>query len=707
MRKNLMKKISKLFLMMIACLLVVSVNAETVPSTLKMTYYTQSSTPMSFPANFHVKKTTDGKYAYCTYYSKNPPVKSIKYTKNSLITDNGMNYILKKAYSSKNDNSFFIYQTALWLYMVDKGKMQGAYYDLTVFKSRVNSGSSATAKKIRNLVSNAKKASANDTKAPTIVLNTTNATFALDSSGKYYVSTPIKVTSSTGKYTVAFTSAPTGTTYTAEGDSFYVKVPKSAMTSLTTKVTLTVSNSKDIYKSYYYKPSNSAYQTMATTYKVTKTASTSMNLSIQTTAAINILKTDADGKALKGAGLQVVNSAGKVIASWTSGEQQHTISGLTEGTYTVKEISAPAGYKLSTNTVKFTVGSDGKVKDAGGNVISLISFKNEKTAITISKQDITSKSELPGATLVIKNKDGKEVVKWTSSTKRYVIKGLAAGTYTLTETIAPEGYALSTETITFTIDKYGKLYNGNGSAVDHIVMYNSPIKTQDVAISKRDITSNEEVAGATLVLKDASGNVVENWVSTTEDHVIKKLKAGTYTLTETIAPEGYIKTEETITFKIDDEGKLYDKDGNSISKVIMYNQKKVTGGGVSISKQDITNGKELPGATLVVKDSAGNVVDTWVSTDTPHLIENLKAGMYTLTETIQPEGYVLSTETISFTVKDDGTVTKVVMYNSPNSKEVPVENTASFKTVTSTIAGLLIIVIGSVMVFKTFKTKEN
>ena len=139
----------------------------------------------------------------------------------------------------------------------------------------------------------------------------------------------------------------------------------------------------------------------------------------------------------------------------------------------------------------------------------------------------------------------------------------------------------------------------------------------------------------------------------------------------------------------------------------MYNQKEITGGGVSISKQDITNGKELPGATLVVKDSDGNVVDTWVSTDTPHLIENLKAGMYTLTETIQPEGYVLSTETISFVVKDDGTITKVVMYNSPSSKEVPVENTASFKTVTSTVIGLIVIIIGSVMVFKTFKTKEN
>ena len=87
-----------------------------------------------------------------------------------------------------------------------------------------------------------------------------------------------------------------------------------------------------------------------------------------------------------------------------------------------------------------------------------------------------------------------------------------------------------------------------------------------------------------------------------------------------------------------------------------------------------------------------------------------------MTETIAPNGYILSTETVTFTVKDDGSVTKVVMYNSPNSKdvpsgnggdEVPVENTGSYKTLTSTVIGSLIILAGGITLFKTSKRKDK
>ena len=134
--------------------------------------------------------------------------------------------------------------------------------------------------------------------------------------------------------------------------------------------------------------------------------------------------------------------------------------------------------------------------------------------------------------------------------------------------------------------------------------------------------------------------------------------------------------------------------------------KEIENGGASISKQDITNKKELPGATLVVKDYDGNVIEQWVSTNEPHIIKDLKPGIYTLTETIAPEGYILSSETITFTVKEDGSITKVVMYNTPNSKEVPVENTASFKTITSSLLGTIIIIAGGYIIFKNSKKKE-
>ena len=67
---------------------------------------------------------------------------------------------------------------------------------------------------------------------------------------------------------------------------------------------------------------------------------------------------------------------------------------------------------------------------------------------------------------------------------------------------------------------------------------------------------------------------------------------------------------------------------------------------VQISKIDATDSKELPGAKLTVKDSNGKVVESWISTKEVHVIKGIKAGKYTLTEEIAPDGYVLSKETI-------------------------------------------------------------
>ena len=615
--KNILKNIFlKIFLLFVACFSVSTVYAEDIASRLRMTYYTVN-TPMSYPASFHVKKTTGGKYVYCAHYAKHPPVKSIAYTRGSLVKDNGINYILNKSYNASSDNSFFVYQTALWIYMIDKGIMPEPYYDITVFKASVNNSDSATARKIKSLVANAKKAAANNTSNPTISMDATGVKFTLSSDGTTYVSSPITVKSSTGVYKVTLTSAPNGSTYSTDGNKIYIKVPKSSVTSINNPVYFKVSTTKNTYRSYYYTPSDNSYQKMIVTYKKPLLAESSANLSIHSNASVEVLKTDADGKALSGATLQVKNSNGTVIDTWTTDGQKHKISNLSSGTYTLSETAAPNGYKLSTETVKFTVDATGKVKDSSGNVISLITFKNEKMSVKVSKQDIANSSEVPGAKLVIKNSEGKEIIQWTSSSKPYVIRGLAAGTYTLTETMAPDGYT---------------------------------------------------------------------------------------------------KSEESITFKIGTDGKVYNADGKVIDQVIMYNKKTSTPGGVSISKQDATTGKELPGATLVVKDYDGKQIDTWVSTDTPHLIENLKAGIYTLTETIAPNGYILSNETVTFTVKDDGSVTKVVMYNSPNSKdvpsgnggeEVPVENTGSYKTITSTVVGSLIILIGGITLFKTSKRKNQ
>lgn len=89
--------------------------------------------------------------------------------------------------------------------------------------------------------------------------------------------------------------------------------------------------------------------------------------------------------------------------------------------------------------------------------------------------------------------------------------------------------------------------------------------TTKVKISKRDITTDKELPGATLQIIDEDGNVVEEWVSADEAHLVEgKLIAGKeYTLREIIAPDGYEIANE-IKFTVNEDG--------SVTEVVMYDE---------------------------------------------------------------------------------------------------------------------------------------
>jgi len=327
--------------------------------------------------------------------------------------------------------------------------------------------------------------------------------------------------------------------------------------------------------------------------------------------------------------------------------------------------------------------------DLSDSITLSLTREPEPTVIYISKQDITNKEELPGATLVIKDENGKVVKEWVSTNEPYKFEKLPVGKYTLSETIAPEGYDLTTETINFEVKKDGK--------IEKVVMYNTPNSTK-IIISKQDITNKEELPGATLVIKDEKGKIVEKWVSTNKPKEIENLKPGKYTLSETIAPEGFELSTETIKFEVKKDGK--------VEKVVMYNvpEKEIV---VSISKKDITTKEELPGATLVVRDSKGKELYKWVSGEEPYIIKGIKEGKYTLEETIAPEGYKLSTEKISFEVKKNGVITEVVMFNTPVETEiVEVPATGMNATTLSYIFGGLVIMMGSVLIYRNVKREQ-
>ena len=169
-----------------------------------------------------------------------------------------------------------------------------------------------------------------------------------------------------------------------------------------------------------------------------------------------------------------------------------------------------------------------------------------------------------------------------------------------------------------------------------------------------------------MVLENADGEIVDKWTSDGTNHIVSKLGAGEYVLKEIAAPDGYVIATD-IKFTVDVYGNVTveNVDSTALSDngyplIVMVDDTTK----VQISKQDITTGEELPGATLQIIDEDGNVVEERVSTNEPHMIEGkLIAGKkYTLKEIIAPEGYEIANE-IKFTVNADGTVTEVVMYD--------------------------------------------
>ena len=351
---------------------------------------------------------------------------------------------------------------------------------------------------------------------------------------------------------------------------------------------------------------------------------------------------------LEGAKLKITDATGKTVAAWVSGKTPKLVQ-LDAGTYTLTEETAPDGYVLA-ESMTFTVDKNGKVTvknengedvDAGGIIV----MKDNTTKVSISKQDITGDKEIPGAKLQVKDETGKVIEEWTSTDKPHEIneKLVAGKTYTLHEEGAPDGYTYA-EDVKFTVDEKGE--------VTTVVMKDA---ATEVSISKQDITGTTEVEGATLQILDKNGKVVETWTSGDQPHEFTgKLIAGeTYTLHEENAPEGYAYAED-ITFTVEKNGTVT-VDGKDVNGTVVMKDDVAK---VSISKQDLTNGEEVPGATLQILDQNGKVVEEWISTDQPHTVqEKLTAGeTYILKETNAPDGYGYAEE-ISFTVEKSGKIT--------------------------------------------------
>ena len=233
------------------------------------------------------------------------------------------------------------------------------------------------------------------------------------------------------------------------------------------------------------------------------------------------------------------------------------------------------------------------------------------------------------------------------------IGNLPLGKYELKEVQTLEGY-VPNDTV-YDID----LSYDHSDKIIYTKEINIENEKTTTEISKIDATNNQELEGAHLSLKDKNGNIIEEWISGKEAHIIRGLLAGEkYTLHEDLAPIGYA-TASDVTFTVNADG--------TPTKVTMKDE--ITK--VDISKVDATNQKEIEGAKLTLTDKeTGKVVESWTSKKEPHRIEGLEVGkVYILHEDLAPAGYEVASD-VEFTIADTGEVQKVVMKDQPKTTVV-------------------------------------
>ena len=288
------------------------------------------------------------------------------------------------------------------------------------------------------------------------------------------------------------------------------------------------------------------------------------------------------------------------------------------------------------------------LKDSDG-FSQTVTMLDAPTRVKISKADITTHEEVPGATLRVLDKDGDVVDEWVSdSTPHYMEAVLVAGeTYTLEETLVPDnsGY-VPANAIQFTVEDNGK--------VQHVIMQDDYTKVQ---ISKTDIATGKEISGAKLKITDASGNTIAEWETNGQPHRIERLKPGDYTLIETTAPTGYLLSEE-VHFTVQEAGE--------IQKVTMYD---APAHSLILTKRDIATNAKLADARLTIRNAYGTTIDRWTTTDGDHAIrvlpersaakdphknllllsDDTSEHVYTMVEELAPDGYLVA-ESITFKV---------------------------------------------------------
>ena len=291
---------------------------------------------------------------------------------------------------------------------------------------------------------------------------------------------------------------------------------------------------------------------------------------------------------------------GSVVATFTTDAAGHaTLSTpLEDGTYSVKEVTPPKGYKLDTKVYTFTIdGSDTSlsVEDEPGTLTLKLKKKDSQTGSTPQ-----GNASLAGAVYQVSYQMGGQTVtkELTSDASGNLgtLEGLPLGTVTVKELTAPEGYRLDTQVHTYTVD--GSQLTGDVYELE-VTGLAEEVQRGGLTIQKKDNQTgttpqgDANFEGITFEIVNESQNpVVVNGSTAAPGQVAmtittnasgvaatgeNALPYGDYTLREKSTNESMLKTfTEEISVTISEDGQLLTYEAEN----------DVVRGGIDLEKQD-------------------------------------------------------------------------------------------------------------------------
>lgn len=386
--------------------------------------------------------------------------------------------------------------------------------------------------------------------------------------------------------------------------------------------------------------------------------------------SIVIKKSDANtGEMLEGATFEVIRVTGEtsgqngtvVCTVTTDHSGVVVITGLEAGAYAIRETKAPQNYLIDETNLQ-TV----NLKADGTSVVEAIFRNYPYGSIQINKVDGTTKQPLAGAEFKLTEADGTFVGNYTTDANGSIlIPNLKPGSYIVTETKAPDGYAMQTEPQTVTVGTDGKtktvsFTNEKKLGVQIIKIdgdTKEPLQGAEFQIWHTGASSSTSVAAGT-----PAGVLVGTYTTDVNGLINVVLPAGTYEILETKAPDGY---------KIDSHKQdIVVKDGQQTS--VTFTNRKLAG--LRLKKIDSVTGDGIYGVEFALYDKNGKIVGNYV-TDNKGVIdfeEELPEGRYTLKEITPADGYY-SDNTPRTVELRAGKVTTVTWENTPQAGQIQVK----------------------------------